>query len=125
MILYALGGTFIVIGLRGVLTESEPRSWAIWFAGVVLVHDAVLVPAVLLIGALTARLPGAYRRAVRIALIVGGALVLVALPMSLSTGRRFDNPSLLPLSYGRNLAVVLALVLAVLAAWLIRKRTQK
>ncbi|MFG2003196.1 hypothetical protein ACGFNU_28950 [Spirillospora sp. NPDC048911] len=123
--LYAVGGALILLGLRGILTESKPREWMVWFAGPVLVHDFVLVPAVLLAGALTAWLPVACRRPVRAGLMVAGALTLVALPMMLSTGRRPDNPSILPLSYGRSLAVLLALAAALTVGWLLRKRTQK
>ncbi|KAB2346434.1 hypothetical protein [Actinomadura rudentiformis] len=123
--LYAVGGSLILLGLRGIVTESEPRSWVVWFAGAVLLHDFVLVPAVLVIGVLTAWLPVACRTPVRAALIVAGALTLVASPMVLSTGQRPDNPSILPLSYGRSLVILLALVVAVTAIWLLRKRTQK
>ncbi|MFI0448543.1 hypothetical protein [Actinomadura sp. 6N118] len=123
--LYAVGGSLILLGLRGILTESEPRSWVVWFAGAVLVHDFVFVPAVLVIGALTAWLPVAYRTPARAGLIVAGAFTLVASPMLLSTGRRPDNPSILPLSYGRSLVILLTLVVAVTVIWLLRKRTQK
>ncbi|MEU5882145.1 hypothetical protein [Spirillospora sp. NPDC047279] len=122
VVLHVLGGAFILLGLGGIVAESEPWPWLVWFAGAAILHDAVLVPAVLLAGALTARLPAAGRRPVRVALIVAGALVLVALAMINSTGRRPDNPSILPLAYGRGLAVLLALVAAVTAVRLLWNR---
>ncbi|MGP3934388.1 hypothetical protein [Nonomuraea sp. KM88] len=44
------------------------------------------------------------------ALIVLGTLVLATLPTVLALGRRADNPSILPLSYGVNLVIVLAAI---------------
>ncbi|MFI0352972.1 hypothetical protein [Actinomadura sp. 9N407] len=109
---YTAGGVLIAIGLWGILTatDSNPAGWALWFGGAAVVHDAVLVPCVLLIGALTTRLPLSYRRRVQAALMVGGVVTLVALPLALGLGRRADNASLLPLPYGRNLLLVLVLI---------------
>jgi hypothetical protein len=41
---------------------------------------------------------------------VAGLVTLATLPTVLALGRRADNPSILPLEYGRNLLIVLALV---------------
>jgi hypothetical protein len=43
-------------------------------------------------------------------MVVTGLLTAVALPVVLGFGRRPDNPSQLPLDYGRNLVLVLVLV---------------
>ncbi|MEO3793104.1 molybdopterin-dependent oxidoreductase [Nonomuraea sp. B10E15] len=48
--------------------------------------------------------------ALRTALMLAGTLVLAALPTVLALGRRADNPSILPLSYGVNLVIVLAAI---------------
>ncbi|XVQ10585.1 hypothetical protein ACQP1W_50160 [Spirillospora sp. CA-255316] len=115
---YATGGALIALGLRGLLRDADVDflGWAAWFGGAVVVHDAVLAPCVLLVGAATTRLPRSYRRHVQGALMVGGVVALVALPFVLGMGRRADNPSILPLSYGRNLAVVLAAILLLAGA---------
>ncbi|MFV2172976.1 hypothetical protein ACFHW2_23225 [Actinomadura sp. LOL_016] len=115
----AAGLALIAFGLHGVVTHVEVTGWGVWFAAVVLAHDAVLVPAVLAAGRLTLRLPAAARAPVRAGLVAGGCLTLVALPLVLGHGRRADVPSRLPLPYGRNLAAVLtaiAVAAAVVAA---------
>ncbi|RSN40923.1 hypothetical protein, partial [Actinomadura sp. WAC 06369] len=111
----AAGLALIAVGLHGVAADVGVTGWAVWFAVPVLVHDAVLVPAVLVAGRLTARLPAPARTPVRAGLAAAGSLTLVALPLVLGHGRRADVPSRLPLPYGRNLAVVLTAI-AVAAA---------
>jgi hypothetical protein len=74
-------------------------------------HDAVWMPIVLVAGAVLTRLvPQRHRVAARIAAITAAAVTVVALPLVLGFGRQADNPSVLPLPYGRNLAVVLLVV---------------
>ncbi|QXJ19783.1 hypothetical protein AGRA3207_000375 [Actinomadura graeca] len=111
-VMYAAGLVLIGVGLRGVVVDADVgvAGWAVWFAGAVVAHDAVLVPVVLAAGVATGRLPAAWRRPVRAALIAGGCVSLVSLPLVLGYGRRADVPSQLPLPYGRNLAVVLAVI---------------
>ncbi|GAA3941353.1 hypothetical protein GCM10023085_23620 [Actinomadura viridis] len=114
---HGVGGALIATGLGGLLRESgfDLVGWAAWFGGGVLVHDAVIAPCVLLVGAATTRLPRSYRRHVQRAFTVGALVTLVALPFVLGQGRRADNPSILPLPYGRNLLIVLAAVLLLTA----------
>ncbi|WSM87752.1 hypothetical protein OIF68_37795 [Actinacidiphila glaucinigra] len=84
----------------------------IWLGGAVLLHDVLIAPLVLLIGSALVR--GCVRGAVRGALLVGGALTAVALPVLLRPGKP-ANPSVLPLDYPRNWLVTL-LAVAVVAA---------
>ncbi|WP_207936898.1 hypothetical protein [Actinomadura sp. KC216] len=115
---YGAGAALIVVGVRGVLVHlahADAVVWLAWFAGAAVLHDGVLVPLVLAAGAATSRVPAAYRRIVRAALIVAGCVCAVALPLVLGYGRRADEPSRLPLPYGRNLAIVLALITVVAA----------
>lgn len=112
---YAAGLALIGVGLRGIAADVPPARWAAWFAGAAVLHDAVLVPLVLVAGLATGLLPGRFRRIVRAALVVAACVSVVSLPLVLGYGRRADEPSRLPLPYGRNLAIVLAAI-AVLAA---------
>ncbi|MEU5991674.1 hypothetical protein ABZ806_22100 [Spirillospora sp. NPDC047418] len=112
---YAAGLALIGLGLRGIAADVPVGRWAAWFAGAAVLHDAVLVPLVLAAGLATGRLPGRFRRTVRAALVTAACVTAVALPLVLGYGRRADEPSRLPLPYGRNLAIVLAAI-AVLAA---------
>lgn len=113
---YAAGLALIGLGLSGVVADVPVARWAAWFAGAAVLHDGVLVPAVLLAGLATGRLPGPYRRIVRAALIIGGCVTVIAIPLVLGYGRRADEPSRLPLPYGRNLALVLAAITVIAAA---------
>jgi hypothetical protein len=59
---------------------------------------------------------------VRVAVIVGAAVTVVALPFVFGFGRAPDNPSILPLNYGRNLALLLLGLAALTALVLGRHR---
>ncbi|GAB1639908.1 hypothetical protein [Krasilnikovia sp. MM14-A1259] len=103
---YAAGGALTDPGLdvRGVL---------LFLTGVLIAHDAVWMLAVLGTGAALARLvPPRHRPAVRAAAISAAALTVVAFPLVTGAGRAVDNPSVLPLPYGRNLAAVLLVIAA-------------
>ncbi|WP_141575307.1 hypothetical protein [Actinomadura sp. WMMA1423] len=112
---YTGGLALIAFGLNGIVEEVPFAEWAKWFAGAAVLHDAVLVPAVLAAGALTGLVPAGQRRVVRAALVVGGCVTAVAIPVVLAYGRRADEPSRLPLPYGRNLAIVLGFIAAAAA----------
>jgi hypothetical protein len=80
----------------------------IFLLAVLVAHDAVWLPLVLLAGTLLNRfVPLRYRAAVRTAAIVAAGLTMAALPLALGRGRSADNPSALPGDYGRNLALLL------------------
>jgi hypothetical protein len=103
---YALGGALVALGCAGLVLSLDPVGWALWVGGILVAHDAVLVPVVLLAGVVVRRAGGP----VRAGLIVAGLVTLATLPTVLALGRRADNPSILPLDYGRNLLIVLTLV---------------
>ncbi|QKG19256.1 hypothetical protein ACTIVE_0892 [Actinomadura verrucosospora] len=117
---------FIGYGLSGIVTDVPVRRWAAWFVGAAVLHDGVLVPAVLVAGVVTGWIPVAYRRVVRGALLVAACVTAVAIPLVLGYGRRPDVPSQLPLPYGRNLAIVVgaiaAVAVVVLAAQMLTRR---
>jgi hypothetical protein len=81
----------------------------LFLVAVLVVHDAVWLPVVLLAGRWI------RRPAARVAAIVAAAVTVTALPLALGLGRTADNPSALPLNYPRNLALILIGV-AVVAA---------
>jgi hypothetical protein len=108
-----------LIGLFRDASSTVPASWLRWFIGGLLVHDLLLVPAVLLVGVAVRRLPTALRPVVRAALIVSGALALTSVPLLLGYGRSAQpgNTSLLPGDYPRNLAIITGAVWAAAAIW--------
>jgi hypothetical protein len=78
---------------------------------VLLLHDGVLLPAVILAGVLVHRfVPAPHRVILQAALVATAALTVVAVPLVLGYGRLADNPSALPRDYGRGLATILALI---------------
>ncbi|MEZ5142252.1 MAG: hypothetical protein R2726_06990 [Acidimicrobiales bacterium] len=113
-----VGGTVMVgatIGLtRDVWLRDRPGDVGLWVLGTALVHDLVLAPTVTLVGLALARvLPEPARGPVRGAAALTGILVLFAYPLLRGFGRRAANPSILPLDYGRGLAVLVGVVWAV------------
>ncbi|MFD7032725.1 hypothetical protein ACFWAR_32355 [Streptomyces sp. NPDC059917] len=124
---YLLGGIgllLVAVGVRQVLALPDPGDVLVWLGGGLVLHDAVIAPLVLAVGLLLAagaragRWSTAARGLVRGALLTGGALVLVTLPLLLRPGAP-PNPSALPLPYGRNLLIVLGAVLLLASAALV------
>jgi hypothetical protein len=115
----AIGIVMIGIGLRGIIdhgADTHPRSWLIWIVAVALGDDLIVIPVLLLIGAVVARVvPSAVRAVVQTAMLISGAVSAVGIVAILASNRRIhrNNPSLLPLPYVRNLVVIL------IAIWLV------
>jgi hypothetical protein len=115
----AIGIAMIGIGLRGIIdhgADTHPRSWLIWIVAVALGDDLIVIPVLLLIGAVVARVvPSAVRAVVQTAMLISGAVSAVGIVAILASNRRIhrNNPSLLPLPYVRNLVVIL------IAIWLV------
>jgi hypothetical protein len=100
-------------GARGLLKGHPFASNAPvgrWLLGGVLVHDALIAPAVFVACALAYRFTSVrIRRALAAILLIGGSVVIVALPDVLRKGHN-ANPTVTPLDYAANLAIVLAAV---------------
>lgn len=93
---------------------------------ILVLDDGLLLPVSLAGGALVHRfVPPRLRAIVQAALIVTASVTLVALPLVLGYGRTADNPSALPLDYGRGLLLTLVVIwaaAAVAVAIAIRRR---
>jgi hypothetical protein len=107
----------------------DPAGVLLFLAGVLIAHDVVWMLALLGAGAALTRLvPAPHRPAARAAAISAAAVTIVAFPLVLGAGRAADNPSVLPLPYGRNLAVVLLLIVAAFLLtrpWAARKKSER
>jgi hypothetical protein len=89
----------------------------LFLAAVLVAHDAVLLPVTIAAGALLARFaPRWILPSIRVAAIMSLAVGVVALPLVLGFGRAADNPSILPLAYGRGLLLILVLTWVVVLA---------
>jgi hypothetical protein len=92
-------------------------------AGVVVAHDGLLAPLVVLVGAAAARaLPTWTRRAALVVIVVLGPLTLLALPTLGRFGAKGDNPTLLDRPYVAGWLAVTGLVLVVAALLAVRDR---
>ncbi|WP_432075923.1 hypothetical protein [Streptomyces wuyuanensis] len=118
----ALGVVMMAVGAALVLSDRDAPGVLVWLAGALVLHDAVLAPLVLGVGLLVAGLPA--RGVVRGALVVGGSLVLITLPLLLRPGAP-PNPSALPLPYGRNLVIVLGAVAGAACLVLLVRRLRR
>ncbi len=110
----ALGVPVVAWGMRGAWLErgrTHPAELARWIAGSAVVHDAVVLPLVLLVGLVVRRLvPPPTWPAVRWGLATTGVVALVSWPFVRGYGRRPSNPSLLPRDYGAGVLLVMAAV---------------
>lgn len=131
----ALGTPIMAWGVRGILDEAartHPGELGRWIVGSALVHDLVLLPAVLAVAVVVRRVvPPLAWPAVRWGLITSGVVLLVSWPFVAGYGKRAGNPSLLPRDYGEGVAVCLLVVWLVVAALVLtgaardRRRTQR
>ena len=109
-VLVTMGVLVMGFAVAGLLTDPDvaPDGVLLFLAGVLAGHDVVWMAVVLIAGAVLARLGPRRRALVRAAAISAATVTVVAVPLVLGFGRPADDPSALPLPYGRNLAVVLA-----------------
>jgi hypothetical protein len=126
ILLVLIGVAAIGYGAVGVLrtaSDSHPVRWALDLVGASLLHDLLLAPLVLLLAVAGRRwLPASWRVPAAVFLVVGGSLVLIAVPVLGRPGARPDNPTLLPRDYpwGLTVALTAVAVAVVLGTLLVR-----
>jgi hypothetical protein len=107
------------------LPPTDLASVAIWFAGGVLLHDAIFAPVCAAFG-LTARhlLPPTWWAVTACGAICSVALVLIALPVLERRNAMSSNPTVLDRNYPLGLAIALILVWSlVLIAHIVTNRS--
>jgi hypothetical protein len=122
-VLVTVGALVLGYAVTGALLDPDtrPLPQLLFLAGVLVAHDAVVLPLALGIGVLIGRyVPAPARATVRVAGFVTATLAVVAIPLVAGFGRRPDEASALPLAYGRGLAVMLLLVWTVALLVLLR-----
>jgi hypothetical protein len=114
----AVGGLCILWGLKQLIDRKVPLlPFGEWFVGAAILHDAVLAPAVIVIGWLLQRgAPRRLRAPVAAGLVVAGGILLYSIPALLGDGAEAADPSKLPNDEPRNVALVLVAVALVTAA---------
>lgn len=115
----ALGAGGVALALFGVfrlLTQVPFTSdllLVVWMAAAVLIHDGVLTPLVLGIGVLLQRAPPRARRWLQGALIVGGLVMTIAVPLIARRGSQPAAKAILRRDYTGNLIIILCVVGAI------------
>jgi hypothetical protein len=108
----ALGVPLMAYAVRGVLVDAHlthPAELARWIVGLAVLHDLVLVPLVLAVGAaLRRRVPARAWAPVRAALLATAVLAAVGWPFVRGYGRNPTVPSLLPRDYAAGLLAAIA-----------------
>ncbi|WP_207453811.1 hypothetical protein [Desertivibrio insolitus] len=112
IVLVAVGVLVLVVGVAVLLSDVSPRRYlglGAWLLGALVVHDAVIAPVVLGVGALLRRagrrMPGGVLVIVQVALVVAAVVTALVMPEVFKRGIGTANPTVLPLDYGVNLAL--------------------
>jgi len=118
----AAGWSVMAYGAWGFVSHvGQPRQTGWWVVGTAVAHDAVVAPAVALVGvALVVVLPRWARGPVGFALASSAVVLAFSYPLLRHFGRRTDNPSILPLDYPRNVTIIVGLIWTVAAIALVR-----
>ena len=110
----AIGWTLIAYGVRGVFIDAnatQPAQLFAWVLGAAVIHDAVFAPVVLGVAWLISRVANrAAANAIKLGLATSGVLILFSWGLVRGYGRRRTLPSALPLNYGRNLLITIAVI---------------
>ncbi len=126
LLLGAAGVALVLVGFWHLLGTdlSALLDVALWLAGGVVVHDALIAPLVVVVGVLAVpRLAGWARAAVVAGLVVLLSVTLAAVPVLGRFGAKADDPGLLNRPYLLLWLLFAALVLvAVGVAALVRRR---
>lgn len=110
----AVGWAVMAVGVVGIAGEGRdvpPVAFARWTVGLVVVHDLLVAPAVILVASAVRRLvPPPWRSVLTGALVLGGVVLLFAWPYVQGWGTSSSNASIQPRDYERGLAIVLAVI---------------
>lgn len=119
----ALGTVLVGVAVAALVAGVPFGQWGailIWLVCAVLLHDAVFAPLVLvgsrLLHRIGARVSWAQIGVVQVALVIGGAITLVAFPGIRSQSLGTRNPTVLVFPYALHLAVAWAAIGVVTAA---------
>jgi hypothetical protein len=114
LVAVAVGG----YGLWTYLSTTAQISWGIWFVGSALLHDLVIAPLWIGLGWVAAKvLPRPARAPMVVGAAISGSITLVALPFALGFGGDAGDTSFETRDFTVTLLVVVAVVLAISAAW--------
>jgi hypothetical protein len=127
----AVGVALMLVAVLGILrdrAQTAPVSLAVWLAAGVALHDGLLAPVLIGIGALVFKVvPAHLRGVVSVGLVAAGTVLLVAVPIIIASHRPKQNATILPLNYVASLLVIeatLLLLTAIGVAFVLRRRAR-
>jgi hypothetical protein len=110
------GSAGIALGLFGIgrlVTQIPVASLvglALWLIAALVIHDGILSPSVLAVGALVSRVPPRGRRYLQAGLIMSAMVTVLAVPMIYRAGSEPASKALLDQNFTGNLAVLLGII---------------
>lgn len=113
-----LAAAGVLLGLYGVYRLVSGNSLAdlvvigLWILGAVAIHDGLVAPVVVSLGSALAHIPARARRYLQFALILAGAVTVIAVPLIYRQGTQPASKSLLERDYGANLTLLLTMIAA-------------
>ncbi|MFH5206637.1 hypothetical protein [Antrihabitans spumae] len=111
-------GALQILGHPG----AELLSIIVWFAGGILLHDAIFAPMCIALGFAGRRvLPRSWWAPTAVGALASVALVAVAVPVVTRRGARAVNPTILDRNYVAGLAIALLVVWGLVAVELLRR----
>jgi hypothetical protein len=111
-----LGVAGIALGLFGIgrlVTQIPVASLVglgLWLIAALVIHDGILSPLVLVIGAFVARVPPRSRRYLQAGLIMSAMVTVLAIPMIYRAGSEPISKAILDQNFSSNLAVLLGVI---------------
>jgi hypothetical protein len=106
-----------------VVDTGVPGRQALVAAALIIGHEAIIMPTVIIIGLVAVRIvPRWARSAAQVALVVTLALIIISIPLLAFAGTFPDLPSLLPRDYWRGLLIAVGATWLLAAAVALTKR---
>lgn len=113
LVIGAAGVLLAAFGVFRLVTEipaSRLLALTSWLVVALVLHDAVLSPTIVGVGVLLRKVPARARASVQGALVAGGIVTVVALPMIYRAGLQPRVKALLDQDFRVNLAVLLGVI---------------
>ncbi len=122
IVFVTVGALGIVFGAWVMVDTVRPKSiWglATWLIGAVIIHDAIIAPAIVAISIamrrVGRRIPPAVIAIVQGAVVVGSVFTLVVVPEIIRKARIPNNDTVLPFDYASRLVVLWAAIVVITA----------
>ena len=113
VVIGATGGLVALFGVTRLVSEIPGRhllALGLWLVGALILHDAVLSPLIVGIGTVLRRLPVRARSYVQGALVAGGIVTIIAIPLIHRSGSQPEAKAILDQNFPANLTMLLALI---------------